>query len=184
MNGNVPLSLNGKGHRYFVYFIQCGENGPIKIGIAVNVWSRLAALQCGNPVELKVLYYLRVASVTEAYRIEALLHKRYNHRRVSGEWFNVEMGRILWDLDFASRIGPFLEGAEIYEGNEEPEEIISEPQQPAAPSPLNPFTHLPRKPALTPLYRGKLPGMRTKEAIAQSATPESGTERKESNDGT
>ena len=41
-----------------VYFIQAGEDGPIKIGYAANVQRRIAALRTACPTELRELGYI------------------------------------------------------------------------------------------------------------------------------
>lgn len=64
-----------------IYFIQA-ENGPIKIGRAVNVERRLAALQVGSPVPLKLM-----TTAQGTFRLERQLHDQFNHLRLHGEWF-------------------------------------------------------------------------------------------------
>ncbi|GMM93143.1 GIY-YIG nuclease family protein [Qipengyuania sp. MTN3-11] len=70
------------GEEKFVYFIQAHE-GPIKIGIAVDVERRRKALQTGFPSEL----FIR-ATTTGGAEQEASYHRMFAaHRRV-GEWFS------------------------------------------------------------------------------------------------
>lgn len=65
-----------------VYFIQCGENGPIKIGVAVNVQRRMSALQGGNPIPLTL-----IGSVVAVRGTEAAFHQTLRAYRIRGEWF-------------------------------------------------------------------------------------------------
>lgn len=65
-----------------VYFIQCGEGGPIKIGMAVNVQRRLELLQTGCPHLLTVL-----AAVAGDRATERAFHERFVDLRMRGEWF-------------------------------------------------------------------------------------------------
>lgn len=65
----------------FIYFVG-SEAGPIKIGIATNVQSRLAALQTGSPVRLSLL-----ASVEGDLSREYLYHSIFHKHRLHGEWF-------------------------------------------------------------------------------------------------
>ena len=58
-----------------VYFIQAGENGPVKIGKAKNVERRLSNLQIGNHVQLKVILVFACDSQKEANHIERKFHK-------------------------------------------------------------------------------------------------------------
>lgn len=64
-----------------VYFIG-GDVGGIKIGFATSPKQRLRALQCGSPIELRIL---AVAPGMPAD--ERDYHKRFADRRLSGEWF-------------------------------------------------------------------------------------------------
>lgn len=61
------------------YFIQVGEDGPIKIGKTSGLAeSRLADLQIGNPRKLRLL------AVTD--ECERCLHRQFAHLRGQGEW--------------------------------------------------------------------------------------------------
>lgn len=75
-----------RGHieedRGYVYFIQAGEGGPVKIGTALNPTTRVASLQTGHHAELRLL---RTASGRRD--IEARLHERFRHIHVRGEWY-------------------------------------------------------------------------------------------------
>lgn len=67
----------------WVYFIQAGEGGPIKIGFTTgSPAARLASLQTGNPYPLKL-----IAAVRGAVEVETELHGRFGHLRMVGEWF-------------------------------------------------------------------------------------------------
>ena len=68
-----------------VYFIQAGDGGPVKIGIADDVASRLASLQTGCPAQLKILRLVRGDRPTE---IE--MHIRFARQRLRGEWFSFD----------------------------------------------------------------------------------------------
>ncbi len=67
----------------FIYFIQMSIGGPIKIGWAENIFSRVKELQVGCPHELVVLS--KVSSVTRA--CESQLHRQFRHLHFRGEWF-------------------------------------------------------------------------------------------------
>jgi len=66
----------------FVYFIQAGEGGPIKIGWAVDPRARLNELQVGCPEPLRLLMTLAGDG-----GLEAQLHRRFARIRPRGEWF-------------------------------------------------------------------------------------------------
>ena len=64
-----------------VYFIQ-DELGPIKIGHASDIVSRLRTMQAGNPRHLTVLAYFTAPRAFERH-----LHDVLFDHRVRGEWF-------------------------------------------------------------------------------------------------
>lgn len=65
-----------------VYFIQAIEGGPIKIGMSQNPERRLADLQVGSPVRLRI-----IGVAVGGQQREAALHRRLAKHRVHGEWF-------------------------------------------------------------------------------------------------
>lgn len=74
----------------FVYFIQSGEHGPVKIGLAQDPLRRMAELQTGNPEDL----FLR--HVVPGKRAdEGKLHHRFREARVRGEWFGLSYLEII-----------------------------------------------------------------------------------------
>ena len=62
-----------------IYFIQMGDDGPIKIGRADSAPRRIAGLQVGNPVELKLVGVLPE---------ELELHCEFADLALRGEWFS------------------------------------------------------------------------------------------------
>ena len=62
-----------------IYFIQAGDSGPIKIGRAGSIPTRIASLQVGNPAELKLLGVLPE---------EKDLHYDFADLALRGEWFS------------------------------------------------------------------------------------------------
>ena len=66
----------------YVYFIQAGEGGPIKIGVTHNIKARLDGLQTANPFKLKVLAYFQCHAT-----VEKELHLAFFDIRLEGEWF-------------------------------------------------------------------------------------------------
>lgn len=65
-----------------VYFIQAGEDGPIKIGRSRNVKARLASLQVSAPERLTLIAFYAAPPVEEAR-----LHRLLAEHRITGEWF-------------------------------------------------------------------------------------------------
>jgi hypothetical protein len=69
----------------YVYFVQAGEDGPIKIGRTTgDPIRRLKDLQTASP------YTLRLIGVKETSETltERLVHQRFAHLSLSGEWFS------------------------------------------------------------------------------------------------
>lgn len=69
--------------RRWVYFVQRGDDGPVKIGITKDIKSRMSSLQTGHAEQLRLL-----ASFEGARRDERELHDRLSAHRISGEWFH------------------------------------------------------------------------------------------------
>jgi hypothetical protein len=68
-----------------VYLIT-SESGLSKIGVSIDVWGRLKALQAMSPIELKLLGY---KTVKRAGKLERELHARFKDKRRHGEWFDL-----------------------------------------------------------------------------------------------
>ncbi len=66
-----------------VYFIRSDRGGPVKIGVAQDVYARLVALQTAHPYPLQVIGIIRHGGRAT----EAALHKRFATCRLNGEWF-------------------------------------------------------------------------------------------------
>lgn len=68
----------------FVYFIQQGNSGPIKIGFTRdNLYARFKRLQTGNHLPLKLLAIIDGADI----KTEISHHSRFSPFRLNGEWF-------------------------------------------------------------------------------------------------
>jgi Meiotically Up-regulated Gene 113 (MUG113) protein len=65
-----------------VYFIQAGDDGPVKIGWAKQPAKRIAQLQTGHHVALNLLRL-----VDGDLRDEARFHKAFREQRIVREWF-------------------------------------------------------------------------------------------------
>lgn len=65
-----------------VYFIQAVGGGPIKIGMSNDPKERLATLQAGSPVMLRI-----IGIADGGQDKEMALHRRLAAHRLHGEWF-------------------------------------------------------------------------------------------------
>jgi hypothetical protein len=66
----------------FIYFMQNGERGPIKIGLTYNVQRRLAQAQTFNYQPITLLGF-----VPGNQRLETTLLNRFSPHHLLGEWF-------------------------------------------------------------------------------------------------
>lgn len=74
----------------FVYFIQAGDDGAVKIGRAKQPTRRLASLQTGSPVTLHLRHV-----VPGDHALESALHRRFADAHVAGEWFGAEWTQVI-----------------------------------------------------------------------------------------
>lgn len=65
-----------------IYFIQQGDNGPIKIGYTTDLLSRMDTLQTGSPYKLNLVLCFQGFVTTERE-----LHAKFRKDRMRGEWF-------------------------------------------------------------------------------------------------
>ena len=65
-----------------VYFVQCGDSGPVKIGVAKDPAARLSALQTGH-FETLHIRALTVGGLTQ----ERIYHDTFRAHHQRGEWF-------------------------------------------------------------------------------------------------
>lgn len=72
-----------------VYVIQAGPDGPVKIGHCKDAWRRRENLQIGSPFPL----YLR-GTLPGGAAEEKILHDKFRHLRVRGEWFDLDPSAI------------------------------------------------------------------------------------------
>jgi hypothetical protein len=79
-----------------VYFVGSGTDGRVKVGFTTLAQSRLAELQVGSAVELRLLGLVRCATVEDAKKLERLLHDLLTGRgrHVRGEWFRLAVNEI------------------------------------------------------------------------------------------
>lgn len=117
---------------WVVYFIQMGDDGPIKIGLTNrSVKQRVADLQTGSPWPLHILAILPVKSPLDEYAI----HRHFRDLRMCGEWFLPEFEL----FRFIRRI--YREGKEAILGIEalDPSEDVPPPYRRFLSSPDEPI---------------------------------------------
>lgn len=65
-----------------VYFIQQGQDGPVKVGTAKDLGRRMAGLQGANPFPLRLIGVLPGGRMEER-----AIHEKLSAWRIHGEWF-------------------------------------------------------------------------------------------------
>lgn len=78
----VPGYVRPSDRLGFVYFVQSGEGGPIKIGWSQDTTRRVAELQTANAHKLVLL-----GMVPGTMEDEAAMHVHFGHLRMEAEWF-------------------------------------------------------------------------------------------------
>lgn len=83
----------------FIYFIQAGANGAIKIGRTDDVYARLDTLQTANAEELRLLLF-----IDGDRALETTFHAHFVKDHIRGEWFrpSPELLQFVRDLDAQS----------------------------------------------------------------------------------
>lgn len=82
-------TIRHKDTEGFVYVLQ-GEGGFFKIGLTQrdDVQSRYREITAALPWKITLLFAYKVSN---AFRIEALLHRKYTAKWVRGEWFSLDV---------------------------------------------------------------------------------------------
>ncbi len=84
IDSECPERVPAEARPSWLYFLQQGTKGPIKIGYTNDVARRVNSLQMGNPARLRV----RAAVVVEdAPDAEKFLKGLFKESHVRGEWF-------------------------------------------------------------------------------------------------
>lgn len=88
------LFKNSKKAIQMLYIIQMGDTEYYKIGITDNINRRLAQLQCGNPFNLKMIYYWGHTQRKVIKKYERVLHKYFikqeKRTETAKEWFKLD----------------------------------------------------------------------------------------------
>lgn len=85
--GEARKPIEKKSLEQAVYIIGSGD-GPIKIGIAMDVEDRVAVLQTGHPHRLYVVRAYRFGAGI-ARKVERYCHEELSRHRCNGEWFDI-----------------------------------------------------------------------------------------------
>lgn len=96
----------------FVYFIQIGKSGDIKIGYSNNIKDRMYTIQTSIPEKIRLLGYIKGDRCKEKE-----IHELFKDFKIKGEWF--KCNKILIDylnnvneMRLVNNMGVFLDISE------------------------------------------------------------------------
>lgn len=84
--------IANNGHPGYVYVVK-SDTGHYKIGRTVNFRDRARTFGVKLPVEIEFLVLIETGN---DMLLEATLHQQYQHKRVNGEWFNLDDNDMLF----------------------------------------------------------------------------------------
>jgi len=76
----------------FVYLLCDGENFKIGMTKQKDIHKRISELQTGNPKEIYITSYYET---DYPYKVEQLMHIKYNISKVKNEWFNLTLEQVV-----------------------------------------------------------------------------------------
>lgn len=79
--------VSESGESVYIYFVQCINGGPIKIGQTTNIKYRMDALQTGNPYLLNPILILYDCKKV----FERVIHDYFESFRLRGEWYKEDI---------------------------------------------------------------------------------------------
>ena len=80
-------AIFGDGYPGFIYFVQMGIIGPVKIGYAKDCAKRVQGLQMSSPYKLNILY-ATPASLEDEQMIHRQLRMSHGEIHIKGEWYH------------------------------------------------------------------------------------------------
>ena len=85
------ISKHKDTQKGYVYFIGNGQDDYVKIGISINLTSRVKSLQTGFGEYLFLYGFIYCENYID---LEKILHKKYNSQRKTGEWFEINRDEV------------------------------------------------------------------------------------------
>jgi Meiotically up-regulated gene 113 len=80
-------------------YILGSDKPPYKVGISRDPLRRLRAIQTGHPESLKI-HHLISTKVEKTKSLEKAIHRNLRHLSHRGEWFHLELGKLILELDY------------------------------------------------------------------------------------
>jgi hypothetical protein len=81
-------------YTYFIIENEDNEKHRIKIGSSKDPGKRIRELQTGNPRKLAIMGWIEC----ENQDLEKSLHKKYEKKKLNGEWFTIEPADVFEEL--------------------------------------------------------------------------------------
>ena len=76
----------------FVYLLCDGEHFKIGMTKQSDIHKRISELQTGNPNEIYISSYFKT---DYPYKIEQMMHTKYNISRIKNEWFDLTLDQVI-----------------------------------------------------------------------------------------
>lgn len=83
----------------FLYVIAASEKGPVKLGLSQDPERRVRQLQTGSAQPLR-LFHVEEVHDTRVRVAEKALHKMLGHRRMKGEWFDLDVETAIGEVTY------------------------------------------------------------------------------------
>lgn len=77
----------------YVYFVQEHMNGTFKIGKTKHIEKRMNVFGVKLPFKNELIYLIKTGN---HHQTEIAFHKHFSHKRLEGEWFNLNQDDITW----------------------------------------------------------------------------------------
>lgn len=82
-----------------IYIIGASRDGPVKIGVSNDADKRLRQLQTAQEKQL-IVFAAEPCRATHALALERLIHAQINHKRMVGEWFDIDVETAIAEVRF------------------------------------------------------------------------------------
>lgn len=88
----------------FIYFIYEIDSDLVKIGVTSNIKKRIGSIKSPNNKVLELKFCIEIqkdyqdGSFSLGNKLEKIIHKHLNKRRISGEWFLIPEHQLRWYL--------------------------------------------------------------------------------------
>jgi hypothetical protein len=89
----------------YIYLFECISDNEVsyKIGFTKNknFNKRISSLQTGNKDKIE---YLLAFETSHGYKLERTIHRLFNHCRLKGEWFSLELTDVVNFINICEKL--------------------------------------------------------------------------------